>query len=36
MYSLSIGENTVHGSDSAENAATEIAYFFASSELQRR
>lgn len=36
MYSLSIGENTVHGSDSAENAAIEIAYFFASSELQRR
>ena len=26
--SLSIGENTVHGSDSVENAAIEIAYFF--------
>jgi nucleoside-diphosphate kinase len=25
---LSIGENTVHGSDSEENAATEIAFFF--------
>ncbi|KAK3603986.1 hypothetical protein CHS0354_026782 [Potamilus streckersoni] len=29
----SVGENTVHGSDSAENAAWEIAYFFAGSEL---
>ena len=27
-FSLSIGENTVHGSDSVENAAIEIAYFF--------
>jgi nucleoside-diphosphate kinase len=25
---LSIGENSVHGSDSLENAATEIAFFF--------
>lgn len=33
MMSLSIGENTVHGSDSAENAATEIKYFFAATEL---
>ena len=29
----SIEENVVHGSDSAENAAVEIAYFFAASEL---
>ena len=29
----SIEENVVHGSDSAENAASEIAYFFAASEL---
>ena len=27
LYAESIGENTVHGSDSAENAAIEIAYF---------
>jgi len=30
---LSIGENTVHGSDSEENAAIEIAYFFGDDEL---
>lgn len=30
---LSIGENTVHGSDSEENAAIEIAYFFKDEEL---
>lgn len=30
---LSIGENTVHGSDSAENAAIEIAFFFSDDEL---
>ncbi|WP_379920805.1 nucleoside-diphosphate kinase [Erythrobacter sp. R86502] len=30
---LSIGENTVHGSDSEENAAIEIAYFFNDDEL---
>ena len=30
---LSIGENTVHGSDSEENAAIEIAYFFRDDEL---
>ncbi len=29
----SIEENVVHGSDSAENAATEIAYFFAAADL---
>jgi len=32
-FASSIEENVVHGSDSAENAATEIAYFFAASEL---
>ena len=32
-HALSIGENTVHGSDSDENAATEIAYFFEDSEI---
>lgn len=29
----SIEANTVHGSDSADNAATEIAYFFADDEI---
>jgi nucleoside-diphosphate kinase len=32
-FAQSIGENTVHGSDSLENAGTEIAYFFAKTEL---
>ena len=32
-FAQSIGENTVHGSDSLENAAIEIAYFFAQIEL---
>ncbi len=32
----SIEENVVHGSDSAENAAREIAYFFAETELCSR
>ena len=32
-HALSIGENTVHGSDSEENAATEIAFFFDDSEI---
>lgn len=27
-FSASVGENTVHGSDSLENAAIEISYFF--------
>lgn len=31
-FSESIGENTVHGSDSLENAVVEIAYFFAKTE----
>ena len=32
-YALDIEQNTVHGSDSAESAASEIAYFFANTEL---
>lgn len=32
-YALSIGENTVHGSDSDENAAIEIAFFFKPEEI---
>lgn len=32
-FALSIGENTVHGSDSLENAANEIAFFFSGTEL---
>ena len=28
MYGLSIGKNSVHGSDSSENAKNEIAFFF--------
>ena len=32
-FSESIGENTVHGSDSEASAARELAFFFASSEL---
>lgn len=34
-FSLSIGENTVHGSDGGDTAANEIAYFFAATELTR-
>ena len=33
LYADSKGENAVHGSDSPENAAIEIAYFFRSTEL---
>lgn len=33
MFAKSIGENTVHGSDSLDNAKTEIAYFFAKTEI---
>lgn len=33
LYANSIGENAVHGSDAPETAATEIAYFFAGTEL---
>ncbi|MBL4800599.1 MAG: nucleoside-diphosphate kinase [Emcibacter sp.] len=32
-HALSIGENSVHGSDSDENAAIEISYFFSDTEL---
>ncbi len=32
-FAKSIGENAVHGSDSEENAASEIAYFFSQTEL---
>lgn len=32
-FADSVGENIVHGSDSAENAAIEAAYFFAESEV---
>ena len=32
-FAQSIGENTVHGSDSLENAAIEIGYFFSQTEL---
>jgi nucleoside-diphosphate kinase len=32
-FALSIQENSVHGSDSAENAAIEIAYFFSQCEI---
>ena len=32
-YALSIGENSVHGSDSLENAKIEIEYFFNADEI---
>jgi nucleoside-diphosphate kinase len=32
-FALSIGENSVHGSDGSETAATEIAYFFSGLEI---
>lgn len=32
-FALNIGENSIHGSDSAENAAIEIAYFFTNKEI---
>lgn len=35
-FADSIDENAVHGSDSAENAAIEIAYFFRTTELAPR
>lgn len=35
-FAASIDENAVHGSDSLENAATEIAFFFKDSELCQR
>lgn len=33
MFSLSIGENSVHGSDATETAAEEIAYWFSGTEI---
>ena len=33
VHALSVGENTVHGSDSEENAAIEIAQFFSGNEI---
>jgi len=33
VHAKSIGENSVHGSDSADNAATEIAQFFSGNEI---
>lgn len=33
LYGANVGENAVHGSDSAENARIEIAYFFPASEV---
>ena len=33
LYAASKGENAVHGSDSVENAAIEIAYFFRETEI---
>ena len=32
-FALSIGENSIHGSDGAETAAQEIAYFFSGLEI---
>lgn len=32
-FALSIGENSVHGSDSEESAAREVSYFFATTEI---
>jgi len=32
-FALSVGENSVHGSDAPETAAQEIAYFFSGSEI---
>ena len=33
LFALSIGENSVHGSDSEENAALEIAQFFTDADI---
>ena len=35
-FATDIEQNAVHGSDSPENARTEIAYFFSATELVRR
>jgi nucleoside-diphosphate kinase len=34
-FATNVEKNTVHGSDSAENAKTEIAYFFRETEIQK-
>ena len=36
LYAKSIGENSVHGSDSATSAERELAYFFESDEISKR
>jgi nucleoside-diphosphate kinase len=33
LYALSVGENSVHGSDAPETAAEEIKYFFTDAEI---
>ena len=33
LYAVSVGENSVHGSDSTDNAKAEIAQFFTDSEI---
>ena len=33
LFALSVGENSVHGSDSRDNAATEIAQFFTEADI---
>ena len=33
LYAVNVGENSVHGSDSAENAAIEIAQFFTDDQI---
>ncbi|KAA2235316.1 nucleoside-diphosphate kinase [Salinarimonas soli] len=33
QFALSVGENSVHGSDSVENAAIEVAQFFSGNEI---
>ena len=33
LYAVNVGENSVHGSDSQENAKIEIDYFFANDEI---
>lgn len=35
-HAVSIGENTVHGSDSLDNAKTEISFFFSGTEIVNR
>ncbi len=35
-YALSMGENSIHGSDSIENAGIEIKYFFSEEEICER